>query len=144
MLKKIYYSKWFPRFFHKKYDGGLDSGVTGYMLIEWKILFSIGLLHFKEGSREAYHNHAFNAVTWWIKGSVIEELSNGVTKDFVPSFKPKITKRSCFHKVIAKVSSWALTFRGPWKDQWLELRNDKTQFVILTHNREVVHTIEVI
>ena len=143
MLKKIYYSKWFPRLFFKKYDGGPDSGVTGYMLIEWKILFSIGLLHFKEGSREAYHTHAFNAITWWIKGSVTEELVSGRPKDFAPSFKPKITKRSCFHKVIAKVSSWAFTIRGPWKDKWYEFRNNKTQIAILTHGRKVLYTTKI-
>jgi len=41
-------------------------------LIEWKILFSIGILHFQEGSREAFHNHAFNAITFWLSGDVTE------------------------------------------------------------------------
>lgn len=35
-IKQIYHSKWFPRFFYKKPDGGKDSGVTAYFLIEWK------------------------------------------------------------------------------------------------------------
>jgi hypothetical protein len=48
MLKKIYNSKWFPRLFYVKPDGGKDSGVTAYFLIEWKVLFSIGLLRFKK------------------------------------------------------------------------------------------------
>jgi hypothetical protein len=69
-LKKIYNSKWFPRLFSIKTDGGKDSGVTVYFLIECKALFSIGILYFREGTREAYHNHAFNALTWWLKGSV--------------------------------------------------------------------------
>jgi hypothetical protein len=47
-LKQIYNSKYFPRLFYKKPDGGKDSGVTAYFLIEWKILFSIGILHFKK------------------------------------------------------------------------------------------------
>ena len=41
-------------------DGGPESTVWGYFLIEIKSLFTIVLLHFKNGSREAYHNHAFN------------------------------------------------------------------------------------
>jgi len=128
--------KYLPKFFFKASDGGKDSGVTGYMLIEWKGLFSIGLLHFNKGSREAFHNHAFNAITWWLKGSVTEEMTSGSKKDFKPSLKPKITKRNCFHKIIAHVSSWALTFRGPWNDTWKELR--KNSEVTLTHGRKVL------
>ncbi len=71
-MKKIYNSKWFPRLLYNKPDGGKDSGVTAYFLIEWKILFSIGILHFQEGSREAFHNHAFNAITFWLSGDVTE------------------------------------------------------------------------
>ena len=136
MFKKIYYSKWFPRFFYVKNDGGAESGVTGYMLIEWKILFSIGILHFKEGSREAYHNHAFNAISWWLKGSVTEVQTSGEKKDFGPSLKPKITGRDCFHKVVSHCDTYLITFRGPWQDTWQESR--KGQKVTLTHGRKVV------
>ena len=48
ILKKIYHSKYFPRIFYVKPDGGKDSGVTGYFLIEWKWLFSIAILKFEE------------------------------------------------------------------------------------------------
>lgn len=136
-MQSFYYSKWCPRFFFKKADGGPKSGVTGYMLLEWKILCSIGLLHFKEGSREAFHNHAFNAITWWLSGKVTEEQTSGETKDFVPSLVPKITKRDCFHKVIAHRDTWALTFRGPWTDTWKELRPLEGE-VTLTHGRKLV------
>ena len=34
------------KLFHKSYDGGEDSGVTGYWLIEWKEGCSINLLKF--------------------------------------------------------------------------------------------------
>ena len=128
-------SKWFPRFFYKKFDGGKESGVTGYFLIEWKPVFSIGLLHFKPGSREAYHNHAFNAISWFIRGSVREELLSGATKRFQASFRPKITKRGCFHRVYAFTSTWALTFRGPWNDTWTEYHPKDGEFVTLTHGR---------
>jgi len=113
-LKSIYLHPWFPRLFFKKYDGGKSSGVTGYFLIEWKKVFSIGLLHFKDGSREAYHSHAFNAITWWLYGKVKEIIHPLLSeKCFSPSIRPKFTKRDCFHKVSSFGSSWALTFRGP-------------------------------
>lgn len=38
------------KLFSKSHDGGKDSGVTGYWLIESKSLFSIVLLRFSEGS----------------------------------------------------------------------------------------------
>ena len=49
------------KLFTKSYDGGENSGVTGYFLIEWKNVFSIVLLNFKDKYRENYHSHAFNA-----------------------------------------------------------------------------------
>lgn len=137
MLKKIYHHKWFPRLFFKKFDGGRKSGVTGYMLIEWKSVFSIGLLHFNEGSREAFHSHAFNALTWWLRGSVTEVHRSGEKKDFAPSLKPKYTDRGCCHKVVAHRSTWALTFRGPWKDTWKEYLPNGVE-VTLTHGRRVI------
>ena len=52
----------------KGHDGGPNSGVTGFWIIELKWLFSIVILRFNRGTREAYHTHAFNAWTWWLKG----------------------------------------------------------------------------
>lgn len=125
--------KWFPLFFYKKYDGGKDSGVTGYFLIEWKKLFSIGLLHFREGSRESYHSHAFYGITWFLSGNLTECHLDGTEKKFKASFKPKFTPRSCFHKVVAHKPVWAFTLRGPWLDTWKESREGK--IVNLTHGR---------
>jgi len=129
-------NKWIPKLFYFKPDGGKDSGVMAYFLIEWKPLFSIGILHFNTGTREAYHNHAFNALTWWIKGHVTEIKLDNQQKDFTPSLKPKYTSRDNFHKVMAHEDTWALTFRGPWKDTWKEYRKDK--YVTLTHGRKEI------
>ncbi len=139
LLKKIYHSRYFPRLFYTKPDGGNDSGVTGYFLIEWKILFSIGILKFNKGSREAYHSHAFNALTWWICG-VADEVRKYpgavVYREYERSLKPKYTPRGNVHKVVAKTKSWAFTIRGPWEDKWYEYKNgEKTT---LTHGRKVV------
>lgn len=141
-LTKLYFHKWFPRFFYKKFDGGKESGVTGYFLIEWKKVFSIGILHFKKGSRESYHSHAFNAITWWLTGSVTEETylefsHRRPEKDFKPSFKPKLTKRNKIHKVISHADTYALTFRGPWNDTWNEF-NDQKGKITLTHGRKII------
>lgn len=146
-MKKIYNNKWFPRLFYIKPDGGKDSGVTGYFLIEWKILFSIGLLHFKKGSREAYHTHAFNALSWWLKGSITEHKLNvifnnnelleqyeDIKKDYSPSIIPKYTSKNNFHKVIAHKDTWCLTFRSNWEDTWMEFKDNK--LIKLTHGRK--------
>lgn len=138
MLKSIYYHPWFPRFFFKKYDGGQDSGVTGYFLIEWKVLFSVGLLHFKDGSRESFHNHAFNALSWFIWGCVTEEHSDGTAREFAPSLLPKFTPRSCFHRVVSHGDTWCLTLRGPWASTWQEYRSKTNELVTLTHGRKEV------
>jgi len=130
-------SKWIPRLFCKRADGGADSGVTAYFLIEWKPVFSIAILQFSKGSREAYHTHAFHALTWWLKGKVTEQkLTTGRIKEYTPSFIPKFTSRSNFHKVDAHQTTYALTIRGPWKDTWEEFR--KGYFFTLTHGRKEV------
>lgn len=125
------------KLFKRGYDGGPDSGVTGYWLIEWKRGFSIVLLHFSPGSREAFHSHAFNAVTLWLKGRITEEpiyLINGnpcgtTVESNVKRWKPgqiKWTSRSRFHRVIAGgQGAWALSIRGPWKDTWQEHKNGR-------------------
>ena len=133
-MKKIYNSKWFPRLLYVKPDGGKNSGVKAFFLIEWKKLFSIGVLRFNEGTREAYHSHAFNALTWWVSGKVTEQKLNVTDeKEYSPSIIPKYTSRDNFHRVKAHATTYALTFRGPWSDTWKESRAGK--IVTLTHGR---------
>jgi hypothetical protein len=136
ILKSIYYHPWFPRLFFIKSDGGPESGVRAYLLVEWKLFFSIGLLHFRNGSRKNFHSHAFNAISWFIWGSVTEEHLKGDSKEFRASLIPKITKRDCFHRVISHGDTWCVTIRGPWTPTWWEYRPDTNVFVELTHGRK--------
>ena len=129
------------KIFSKSPDGGVNSGVTAYFLIEWKGLFSIALLRFSAGSREAFHSHAFNAITWWLKGEVLEyyyPTKPGDFKEFKASFKPKFTPRECFHKIVAMRPAWALTFRGPWAKEWKEYHTKTEETITLTHGRKQV------
>lgn len=121
------------KLFQSAPDGGKSSGVTAYFLFESKRFGSIALLRFSKGSREAFHSHAFNALTWWLKGRVTEHHVSGASMEWKPSIKPKLTRRSCFHKVQAHETTWCLTVRGPWVDQWKEKRGDEV--VTLTHGR---------
>lgn len=116
-------------------DGGASSGVTGYFLIECKPLFSIALLHFAPGTREAFHSHAFNALTLWLKGRVIEHDVSGASQPYCAG-EIKYTPRSKFHKVEALGSAWALSVRGPWVDRWQEVRQGR--LLTLTHGRKVI------
>lgn len=121
-------------------DGGKNSTVTGFWLVEIKSLFSIVLLRFDKGSREAYHSHAFNALTWWLSGEVEEHLVDGTVLTWKPSIKPKYTPTSCFHKVFALKTTYALSIRGPWANTWHELSKENSTFTTLTHGRKVVAT----
>ena len=123
------------KFFSKSPDGGANSGVTGYFLVEIKWLFSVVLLKFERGTREAFHEHAFNALTIWLSGMVREEHRDGRVCYFTAGMR-KRTPRNVFHKIIALEPSWALSFRGPWVDRWREDRKGK--LVTLTHGRQVV------
>lgn len=135
------------RLFFKGKDGGPESNVTGYWLIEWKEAFSIVLLCFHKGSREAYHNHAFNALSWVLRGWLDEWAIVGQAhdEDFVeatelrPSWKPIFTPRQRMHKVYGMADkTWVISFRGPWADKWQEWFDRTRQFVTLTHGRKVV------
>ena len=91
------------KLFFKSKDGGQESNVTGYWLIESKRFFSIVVLRFDKGSREAFHNHAFNAVSWVLKGHLMERIKTAdIFKEYnhyYPSILPVVTKRDCMHRV---------------------------------------------
>lgn len=127
-------------FFEKRKDGGPESNVTGFWLIEIKWLFSIVLLRFTNGTREAFHNHAFHAISWVLFGKLIETRLFGEKacfSEFTPSLKPIITTRDNLHKVTSVGTTWAITFRGPWTPTWNERIGDS--FITLTNGRKVVN-----
>lgn len=119
-------------------DGGPESTVTGYFLIEIKSLFSIVLLHFGPGSREAFHTHAFDAVSWLLSGGLREQHIEGQRTYYRPSLRPIFTARETFHKVYSWGDSWVLSFRGPWAPHWHEYLPSEERYVTLTHGRAVV------
>lgn len=119
-------------------DGGDKSNVKGFWLIEIKSLFSIVILCFEKGSRDAYHSHAFNALTWFIWGDVEERHRCGPTKYWKPSLKPKYTPRSCFHQVYCKKRTFAISFRGPWRQSWNEYSTKTKKTIVLTSGRKVI------
>lgn len=120
-------------------DGGKESKVWCYGL-EIKSLFSILLLRFEDGSREAYHSHAFNCLNWVLKGKLIEHrIYLDEMSDFFiykKSIIPFIIKRKHMHKVSSKGRTWVLTFRGPWRDTWREYLPGEDRFITLTHGRK--------
>lgn len=119
-------------------DGGNESTVTGYWLIEAKSLFSICLLRFEGASREAYHSHAFNCLSWVVRGKLSEQFLSGTRREHCASLKPFVTTRQDFHKVSSDGDSWVLTFRGPWARSWKEYIPASNEVVTLTEGRRRV------
>ena len=127
------------KLFHHAKDGGNESNVDGYWLIEAKGLFSIVLLQFRAGSREAFHTHAFNAVSWIIYGKMVEYTVDGEIVELTPSILPIYTPRDRFHKVFGVANNtWALSFRGPWVNTWREYLPKLNKYITLTHGRKVI------
>lgn len=136
------------KLFHKAKDGGPNSNVTGYWLIEWKRFFSIAILCFDKGSREAFHNHAFNAVSWVLKGELKEihkftgsllGLDHYLENKMKPSLLPVFTSKRRMHQVHGVVDkTWVLTFRGPWDKTWKEYLPEEDKEITLTHGRKQV------
>lgn len=126
-------------------DGGPDSPVEAYFLLEIKSLCSIALLKFNEGGREAFHTHAFNALTWFLWGDMIEESKNteyNYTNYYFyrRSLFPKLTHREKNHRVYAYKTSWCFTIRGPWVSNWTE--DNDTHHTTLTHGRKILERTE--
>lgn len=127
------------KFFKVMKDGGGESTVTGYWLVEIKSLFSIVLLKFEGASREAYHTHAFDCINWLLKGSLIEFKRNHkdlclITR-WLPSWLPFVIRKEDFHKVNSENISWVLSFRGPWNKTWKEYLPNEGRGRTLTHGR---------
>ena len=114
--------------FNKRKDGGESSPVDAYFLIEVKGLFTIALLKFNKGQREAFHTHAFNAWTWFLKGNMRESRFNTTFSTvYTRSIFPKFTSRYNNHRVIAEEDSWCITLRGPWQKTWTEHKQVTTR-----------------
>lgn len=131
------------KLFARMKDGGPESRVWGYWLIESKRFFSIVLLHFKDGSREAYHSHAFNAISWVLSGQLTEwpfgRGSIGYNL-YEPSLKPVWTPRHMMHRVVSLGDTWVISFRGPWANTWREYIPETKEILTLTHGRKVIAT----
>lgn len=125
----------------KSKDGGPESSVTGYFLIEIKWLFTIVLLHFKGKSRNAFHTHAFNCWNWLVKGNLQEttypsyDIEDYMQGAIFPIY------REDFHQVEPKYcdSAWVLSIRGPWKKTWKEYLPSGLLERELTWGRKVVN-----
>lgn len=118
-------------------DGGPESRVWAYWLFAWKALFSIVLLRFEDGSRDAYHDHAFSCFSWVLSGR-LSEIRIGWDEPGVyerrASWRPFVTRRTHLHKVVSHGRTWVLSFRGPWARTWREQLPSGAQR-ILTHGR---------
>jgi hypothetical protein len=126
------------KFFEKAKDGGSESPVDAYFLCEIKPLFSIALLKFNKGGRENYHTHAFDALTWFICGDLVEQDVSGNLYKYRRSFMPKVTLRQKNHRVIASKNSWCLTLRGKWCKEWSEYNEMENKTITMTNSRKVI------
>lgn len=126
------------RFHWGSKDGGPDSNSRIYG-IEMKNWFSVLFMTFNGEGRTAYHDHAFNAVSWLICGQLHEyRLHEGDWfYTHLPSWRPILTPRTTFHRVEGHGEhNWVLTFRGKWKDTWLEFIPGEKRYRRLTHGRQ--------
>lgn len=118
-------------------DGGPESHVWAWGL-ESKLFGSVLLLLFRSGSREAFHSHAFNAISWVLRGGLHEVFRSEAQNVYWPSLKPVFTGRETTHKVYGLTDrTWVLSFRGPWARTWAEILPSGKQLT-LAHGRQVI------
>jgi hypothetical protein len=131
--------------FSKRKDGGKESTVDAYFLFEIKNFMSVALLKFNKGTRENYHSHAFNALTWFLFGDMVEErIVDGklVKTNYSFSLKPKYTPKDNLHKVFANKTSYALTIRGKWQKDWIEYNENEDTTYVLESGRKIIKEIK--
>ncbi len=117
-------------------DGGADSCVDALYVVEIKGAFSIVLLRFGNGSREAYHSHAFNCVNWLVKGKLAEHFfENRHPWRVIKPWWTWRVYRSTFHKVVSDSTSWVISLRGPWANTWFEGRDQVLETTTLKSGR---------
>lgn len=117
-------------------DGGPESHVYMYG-VECKSVASALLLCFDNGSREAFHSHAFNAISAVLgPGRLREYLATGGFSNLYTPGRIVATPRSCCHKVVSVGRTWVLSLRGPWAERWSEVLPDG-RTVVLGHGRTV-------
>ena len=121
----------------RRKDGGEYSTVHGWFL-EHKRLATLAVLRFDPGTREAFHDHAFNCVSLILGPGHLEETFLGGHP--VRVHKPGtvlVTRREDFHQVRSVGTTYLLTLRGPWLDRWHEV-DELGHFITLTHGRRQV------
>jgi hypothetical protein len=119
-------------------DGGPKSHVWALWLAEIKPLFSAALLRFTDKSRDEYHSHAFDSVSWVLSGALTEEHLDGRVQRHEASLAPVVTAKSTFHRVMADGVTWVFTLRGPWAKTWQEYSAAWDEFTTLGHGRKVI------
>jgi hypothetical protein len=128
-------------------DGGPESRVRMWG-IESKHLGSLLVLRFEEGTREAFHTHAFNAWSWVVCGWLWEYTLPAKGQDWHEEqqdvdyhgrgWRPIYTDRRTFHKVAGgSRGAWAITVRSPWWEGWREYDPRARAQTKLTHGRQV-------
>jgi len=126
------------KLFRKAKDGGPLSRIVGYWLFEIKSLASAAILKFEDGSRDAFHDHAFEAMSWVLRGKLTEYLVDGTVQEYGPSLRPVFTHRRTMHKVVSDGDTWVLTFRGPWRRTWREFDPNTREYTVLSDGRIAV------
>lgn len=124
-------------------DGGSNSVVWGFWLIEIKSFISIVMLCFENGSREAYHNHAFNSISWVLKGQLKEVMMDGDVKYHKAPVVPIIVTREDFHQVHSVGRTWVFSLRGKWKPTGQEYLPSTNEVVTLTNGRKILNRQEI-
>lgn len=125
------------KLFSRGKDGGPESKVWGYWLIEWKRFLSIAILRFEDGTREAFHSHAFNSTSWLLNGKLIEIMKDGPAIVHRPGLTPIKTYRGTFHMVRSEGRSWAITVRGPWTQYWHEWTPNAGEYLLKSGREKV-------
>jgi len=112
------------KFLARRKDGGPESHVVGYWLVEIRSMFSIALLRFGPGGRRAYHSHAFDSISWVLAGHLREQHIWGRHEVHRPGWRLEREVRGIGERKAGHLTSW-----------WSTGRVDELGSAGLRHNR---------
>jgi hypothetical protein len=104
-----------------------EQRVSELTILEWKKLFSLKLFHFHKtaGKQDRFHTHAFNAVSFLLKGNYTEEVVKDGRVVALPRNRSRLIfiPKNEYHRVTKGEGCYTLLLTGPWGAEFKELRS---------------------
>ncbi len=98
------------------------GNIKRFTIIEIKYLGGIIVNIFNTSNQDRFHSHAFNALSWMIRGHYYEDvIVDGNLLKLKKIERSRFIPRNYIHKITkSSPNAMSITFEGPWESTWNE------------------------